>query len=374
MSDAPVADAAVADAWWLNLANITAIAEMPDGGQRNKLITETYYRLAVAIGALTDPTSANWFHFGVWASHSVGTIMRGEMLPSWLRRALVGNGDMLGGGKHRFALFEAMEEAAARVSGGLAAGNLKVFREMAPAGAAFVATQTGSDEVRATAAVRLREYVAGAQAVRGTNCFAQGFAALAVATTEPDADCRAQHVLGSALQLGAAEQSQLDPILGALMCSVPEEFIGSLERRLRVPMVRRVGRMIDRAWDEQVTERFMVLVLPFETLRLGHDVPPLAGADLVPTCTSVVRAPSLQQALETWDRTHGTGRGDAARDWSVLDDRMDWVSWFFRSRFRDARLQAAPFPASESAALRRLLGSETQSFQRVSGVRGRTSS
>ncbi len=374
MTDSPMTDSSAPDSWWLKPATIAAIAAMPDGGQRNKLITETYYRLAVAIGDVTDPTSANWFHFGVWASQSVGTIMRGEMLPAWLRRALVGNGDMLGGGEHRFALFDAMEEAAARVSGGLAAGNLKVFREMAPAGAAFVATRTGSDEARATAAVRLREYVAAAPSVRATNCFGAGFTALAAAATEADADCRAQHVLGSALQLGAAEQSQLDPILDSLMCSVPEEFIGSLERRFRIPMLRRMARVIDRAWDKEVTRRFMVLVLPFETLKLGHDVPPLPGSGLVPSCTSVVRAPSLRQALETWDRTKGTGRGDAARDWSVLDDRMDWVSWFFRSRFRDERLQVAPFRESEAAALRRLLGGETQSFQRVLGVRGRTSS
>lgn len=354
------------DPWLLDETSLATIAAMPDGGVRNRLITEAYYRLAVAIGEVTDPTSANWFHFGVWASHSVGTIMRGETLPSWLRRALLGNGDMLGDGKHRFALFEAMEEAAARVSDGLADGNLKVFREMAPAGSAFLVSRTGSEPDRAAAAARLAACVASAESVRGTNCFGTGFAALAAAASESDPDRKAQHVLGAALQLGAAEQSQLDPILAVLMCSVPEEFIGPLERRIRLRAVRRVARAIDRVWDQQVTERFMVLVLPHEKLRLGHDVPPLAGASLVPACTAVVQAPSLQQALATWDLTGGTGRGDAARDWSRLEDRMDWVSWFFRSRFRDERVQSAPFSTNEVTQLRRLLRGETQSFQRVS--------
>ena len=128
-----------ATGWPLDQDTIEVVAAMPPSAVRNRLVTQTYHQLALAIGALTGRPEANWFHFGTWASNTAGRIMTGATLPPIMRRVLVGKGDLLGDGKHHLAIVDRLEETGVIISDGLSMGNITVFAEIAPAGAAFVA-------------------------------------------------------------------------------------------------------------------------------------------------------------------------------------------------------------------------------------------
>ncbi len=341
------------DTWPIDQVTIAAIGAMEDRGLRNRLITQTYHRIATAMSATVGSPDANWYHFATWASFSVGQIMRGEILPPWVRKLLVGDGTMLGNGTRKAALLRELDQMAGSVAADLAEGNVSVFREMAPAGAAFVAAHGGRRDDRVRARAVLDEAIRASPPVRGKNCLAIGFDAFGAALGDIGENLRAQLVLAGSMALGAAEQARLDPVLTAVLSAAPDDVMRAFERRLRWPLLSEIGRMLDTWWDREMTRRFLVLEVPGERLRLGRDVPALAGEALIPVCVADVDCEQLQAMLDWWDRTGGTGIGDAALNWASLDDRMCWIGWLFRSRIRDGRLGDAPFDPAAVEALRR---------------------
>jgi hypothetical protein len=65
--------------------------------------------------------------------------------------------------------------------------------------------------------------------------------------------------------------------------------------------------------------------------------------DLVGT----VAAPTVS----LWDRTDGTGAPTGARDWAVLEERMNFIVNLFRSRQQDAALFDPPFSNAQLEVL-----------------------
>jgi hypothetical protein len=54
-------------------------------------------------------------------------------------------------------------------------------------------------------------------------------------------------------------------------------------------------------------------------------------------------AGTTASTFSRWDRTNGTGSPSGARDWAVLEDRMNFIVNLFRSRQQDAALFNPPF-------------------------------
>jgi hypothetical protein len=173
-------------------------------------------------------------------------------------------------------------------------------------------------------------------------------------------------VLAGSIDLGAEEQFRLDPFVRAVMSVGVNALIDPIGRFLaggpfsHVRLFDRLGRGVatgaDRAWDELMTRYFMVVDTPGQRLRLGRDVPPYPGQRLIGRPFEHPSEPELMEVFNAFDRTHGTGRGDASRDWADLGDRMDWICWFFLSRDRDPQLARSPFSRAVVRQLGEALG------------------
>ncbi len=126
----------------------------------------------------------------------------------------------------------------------------------------------------------------------------------------------------------------------------------------------------EQTWVRVLTRELLVLALPAETLRLGHDVPPIAAGEpyyppelrqfdpllnptidpgLVQEGTSY-DAPQqdddnarLQQIVNAFDRSSGFGQGTGARDWRRVVERINWATTMIRTRIQDPSLFWPPY-------------------------------
>ena len=94
----------------------------------------------------------------------------------------------------------------------------------------------------------------------------------------------------------------------------------------------------------------MQLATASETLDLRRDVPPLAARDVPPGARSLTGT-AAEADVAQWDRTGGTGTPSGARDWAVLEERMNFIVNLFRSRQHDASLFNPPFSDAQLAVL-----------------------
>ena len=345
---------------------VTAITALPPTLLRNHLVTQTYHQLATALQSLLGSGSANWFDFGSWASENVGAILSGETLPGPVRRLLLGSGDELGDGHHWSRLLEDLEATGADVATRLAAGNVLVFAEVAPAALAFLGAHgAGSVEDRTKATAELDRLVAAPPVVLGQRRLQIGFGAYAAAIEESDESRRAQLVLAGSLQMLAEEQFRLQPFISqALGAAVTVSFRALADRLVArglkwIPPVAWTARQgagaADHVWDAAMTRDFLVVNWPGERVHLGHDVAPLPERPLVPPALEQPWVPDLTAVFDEFDRTGGTGRHDASFDWADYGSRMDWLAWFFLSRSFDDRLMRSPFAPDQVETLRREL-------------------
>ncbi len=120
--------------------------------------------------------------------------------------------------------------------------------------------------------------------------------------------------------------------------------------------------MLEAVWSRVVTDQALIMALPTETLRLGHDVPPRYRQwpyfppdlrDLHEKIDSADddTAHALEEVarhVESLDRSAGDGQGSGARDWREWSERMNWVVALLRSRQQDETLLWRPYtPADE---------------------------
>jgi len=129
-------------------------------------------------------------------------------------------------------------------------------------------------------------------------------------------------------------------------------------------------------WVRLLTSELLVLAMPTETLRLGHDVPPVdAGKPYFPAeLFDLTRLPGdptklfpavpddrrvdtyvhafaqhardnedLFQTVMAFDRSRGEGFGTGARDWRRIVERMNWATTMLRTRIQEANLLWPPF-------------------------------
>jgi hypothetical protein len=90
----------------------------------------------------------------------------------------------------------------------------------------------------------------------------------------------------------------------------------------------------------------MTLALPGgEVIRLGEDLPRLHGGEAYPADLKSLSLPEVREFSRRLDRTPDSLQGSAAHDWTILEERMNYVVDFFRSRQQDRNLLSAPFEA-----------------------------
>lgn len=368
----------VAPGSYPSVADVNAIANMKDPVARNYAITQGYHDLSSALGDMLGKENANWSTFATWASKQAGTSIRQEDLPKFLMDAIKASGpvgqamskaddvlrklglpalpigDMVAGAS----------EALNNVSKAIADGNQFVFREVGSEFARFV--DTFKDDTHYDAA-KVDQYLA--QFPADKPLLKEAFGTYAKAMFEQDPNKKAELMLLANDKIGLHEQTQLQPYIEkALNTPIKDTFKNILNQSIdaaihalpfgakqAAELLKRTGA-IDAAVNPLVnslsdvfrqvsTEHMMKLAVPGGALKLGNDLPPPPGMekDLFPPDLRTIENPELKALLGQLDKSPNSLQGTAAKDWSHLDQRMNYIIDLFRSRQSDPHLFDQPF-------------------------------
>jgi hypothetical protein len=361
--------------------DVDAIAAIPDPVLRNLRITHCYHELARAVAQRVAP-GANWCTFATWASRQAGQTIRGE---DFARAAdsVFGTPEVRALLERAIALADRRVMASAvaplvtevrriidpaaalrRSAAAVAAGNLKVFHEIAREFARWLATAAAAGPPDQAATSAFCAALRPGEPPEGQRLLGEAFAAYGDACHAQEPDARAERLLLANLLVGFHEQTRLQPeIASALNAAIDEETRGRLLAlflpgpwlRVRASVARMIGRPLplDRAIDDLLaavrrelrlvlTHALMTLRVPGAVLRLGSDVPGGFPAEL-----RRVDHPSLRALLARVDPTPDSAVGSGARDWANLAQRMHFITDFFRTWHARAELFEAPFAPAQ---------------------------
>lgn len=347
------------------------VAACPDPVVRNLQITQSYHDLAVALDPFFGPRDLSWCVFATWASKQAGTFIRGEEVPEPLRRVLDRGGPwraMLPGWWLRSSpLLAYARMTVDDVSAHIAEGNRLVYARLAPLYASFLELLRDGRVVDKKA---WRGFRRGMEedATAGDE-LPRAFASYRRALDEPEPKLVAERILlGNAL-VGLHEQVRLQGAIEGSLTAPVRRAVTDKERRLgTLPVPDGVRRALaglsqrlfapairdfEEEWSRAATCVLMSLALPEGELRLGEDVPPLPDGGMFPEPLEEITLPELAGLIREFDRRPDSTRGSAARDWTVLADRMNYIVDLFRSRQVARHLLAAPFGPARAAEIRR---------------------
>jgi hypothetical protein len=344
------------------------IAGMADPVVRNLCITQRYHDFAVQLRDAGLNQDATWCAFAVWASKTAGASIRGELLPERASQVIKEN-DTTGEVMHKFNhgltgwvkvhfthdhIGRAIETITADVSKAIAEGNVLVFKELAPLFTALIdahrsaqplSRQKVGDALAPTLAAAeesgddMDPVVQAFGAYADALCGAPGSAAL-VLKANTLAVSHEQRRLQPAIEtaLNAAITDTIKKVIDEdVIRHVPGEA-----RHLLDALTEDVCNVLDTAWSIALTEVIMRLVTSNETFDLRADVPAMT-VGLFPPALADLDGTDAAAVVAQWDRTDGTGAPSGAHDWSVLEERMNFIVNLFRSRQRDAALFNPPF-------------------------------
>ena len=287
---------------------VERIVAIPDPVIRNLEITHCYSLLAAAMDE-----HANWCTYATWASRQAGRTIRGEDLLERLMAELGRDAELLHPvrslcrwllRRRRLRRLHTPFDAIALASDAVARGNLKVFEEI---GLVFARRLAGGEPPSDPPLLR------AAFARYGT------------------AAGREQVVLAN-LEIGLHEQTRLQPEI----CEAMEAAVAPRRRQrwLAFPLQRELTRLS----RELITESLMVLTLPGAVLALGRHLDRELTAPGDPELAALVdRYEPLPPALDDC----------GAKDWSVLDQRMHYISHLFRAYHDDGALASPPFTPAQ---------------------------
>ena len=350
---------------------------MTDPVLRNLWITQRYHELAVQLREAGAGKHATWCAFAVWASKSAGSTIRGEDLPVRVRTHLGGSETMAralhefnrGMEKHLLArlehghLFKAVNTVSSTVASTIADGNVLVFSELAPLFTAMVQAWTGPRPPDSAACGTTLAPALSDLSGKGVDT-----------TPLQEAFDLYWQALGQAQDIGPVmlaanvlavshEQTRLQPdITAALNAAIDVEFERVVDQEIgahvAIPGVQErlsdattgVSSVLERAWRTALTELIMQLVTADEVLDLRQDVPPLQGA-MFPGDLADLDGTPAAPAVARWDRTGGTGVPSRTHDWSVMEERMNYIVTLFRSRQLHPALFTAPFNVDQLTQL-----------------------
>jgi hypothetical protein len=312
---------------------VGAIAGLSDPVIRNLQITECYSRLASAVGV----DGANWCTFATWASRQAGRTIRGEDLLQALQLELGRDAELLHPLRSfwravlRRGLFDRTSrfgrivwslhtplDAFELASDAVARGNRKVFAEIGLAFARYLALD-------------FETFMAGLDDPE----LRQAFTHLEQGRTTGDADL----VVLANLEIGLHEQTRLQPEITEALDAAMAPERGMIKRILGWPLQRQLTRLS----HEAITRCLMVLALPTGTVFLGRNLE-------VAVVTS--HNPELEALLGRYEPVPPALDDCGARDWSVLDQRMHFISHLFRGYHARRELAAPPFTPAQVELLR----------------------
>jgi hypothetical protein len=311
-------------------------------GARNVEITRSYFEIGRRLRRRLGQANADWATSAAWASGAVGLIIRREETNTSrvLRIAKI-----LGG--------ELYDRVLLQVRRNLEEGNRQVYSEL---GLAFaeLAWQFGDrdhwtpkDErefLRSLPATRRSVPVEWQCCTDLAPAFRLYFEALRLRDDIPEERKRKSELVFAANVLATvSEQAGLQPFLNAAFERVAR-FVG--ERPIgRIPVVRGgvqvVGYSAQALGQRVVTEFGIKVPVGEHALAVGKSIRPHNGRLWAPDLTEL-REPPAQKAWRDYSRAGDDGRGSSADDWTVMRDRMNFITNFFRAWQQDPILQIAP--------------------------------
>lgn len=366
---------------------VDAVAGIADPVLRNLCITQAYADLGGRLQRLLGDGDATWCAFGVWASNTAGmSIRKEEVRPALVRlldeagghheaRAAVNHRlrDLCERGAARLLghsdLVHGFDAALAEVSGQIAAGNALVFSELSPLFVRFVsacehAPPTADDAERFLADIGVTGVDAQAPE---PGLLAGAFRHYHDAVLAGEPARRSQLVLAANLAAVLHEQQRLQEAIRAALDAGAHVLDAALDRividcsagdgrhhgvrRAAGQAMKHLEAEIDRIWEQVCTLLLMRLFTADEVLHLGEDLPPLPSGAHLPEHLAALDGPAAAMVARL-DRTGGTGRGSAARDWADLDERMNYIVNLFRSRQRHPPVRSQPFSPEQAASIR----------------------
>lgn len=370
-------------------ARVAAVVAMDDEPvRRNYEITQAYADISRAFRDELGLPEANWCTFATWASATAGDFIRADQVPQFLLGKLAD--DERFSARLAKALAERdhthpetspegvrrlVEQIAVDVALEIAAGNLKVFRELAPVFVEMIDLYRGGARPKlADVKGHLRGYLRkGPSTVDGQSRLLTAFELYAKAAATSDEDRRSQWTLHANALVGFHEQIRLQPAIeGGLMAPFEiavDEAIAivsqiGLVRPLRDRIHSVVRKIVDEHFQAEVhrlraiyrdvlTELFMTLAVPGRTIRLGADVKyPKGGLPEALKKESII-AHDLELALllEGYGALTNGEEDSGARDWTRITDRMHFIIDLFRANQRVGYLFDEPFSEKERERL-----------------------
>jgi len=359
-------------------ADVKAIANMQDPVARNLAITQGYHDLSNAMGDILGRENATWSTFATWASKQAGTSIRQEDLPKFFMDAIKGSGAV---GEKLSKMDDVLrklglpalplgdiaagaKDALDQVSQIIAEGNKAIFQEAGKEFSRFVDTFKDAPHYDQA---RVDQFLAEIPPEK--TLLREGFTAYAKAQFEQDPNTKAELMLLGNNKIVQHEQTSMNPsIERAMNAPVKDTFKKILDQTIDAgikalpfpleqgaKLLKKTG-LVDAATDALVdtlagafrrfsTEHVMKLAAPGGALKLGNDVPPPSAfeKDIFPPHLRTIENPELRTVLKEFDRTPDSLKGSAAKDWSKLDQRMNYIVDLFRSRQSDPHLFDPPF-------------------------------
>jgi hypothetical protein len=338
------------EAWWRGQIDEAVDDRSPV--LSNLRITLVHQQLSLALQRLIgDSSGANFHTWAVWGSKTAGRTIRQDDLPVPIRAiapagALAGAGAaaMLrerrvnwrrgAGAAGRHAVLVAggagLGAAGGRGVGRLAdraaqsifGGNATVLDDIGRQSARFLLA-TGSDEAFAAFVAQLRP---GPPEVGGQDLLRGAYRHYREAARTTDPDHRDELMLYANLLAILHEHHRLEPYIN-----------GSLPKPLR----------------RLVTARLLGFSIGHESMRVSENVAADHGV-VFPKTLATIEDRDLATLLDGpggLDRTPDSLQGSAARDWTSLSDRMNFICDLFRSRQLDPELFEPPYTEAQCAAI-----------------------
>lgn len=334
--------------WWTDQID-SAIAD-PDPAAVNARITLLHRELALALRRVTGADAGPTYHaWAVWASVKAGRVIRreegntvvaGAPLAGFATGCLTATSPLGGRGQH----------PGARITGAIGVGLLA-------AGVAWAGARRA--QLRSSSAILAGNVAVIDDVGRNSARFACMFARpedrtehtleefLAPLSSVPSAE-GGQGLLRDAYRLYFRAAGESDPclrdqamLLGNLSILLHEHW--RLQRFFTAaipPGTRRI-----------VTAHLLHYQVAGERLSVGRDVTPLAGLAVYPRTLTNIVLPELQEFLDRWDRMPNSPKGSAARDWSHIGDRMNYIVDLLRTRHHHPEMFEAPFDQTTQALI-----------------------
>ncbi len=364
----------------MNVPEIVGMDDRPI--LRNLRITHGYYLLSLELAQLLGSENANWCTFATWASKTAGGFVRREEVPSVFRPLLRSRASLAmqlaaridpKGNLEGEALpsdlrpLGVVDRITVDVSEQIAAGNLKVFEELAPLFSEFIRVFSTGRPSKAKLGRFLGGLRDGPSSADGQTVLAQAFSAYYRALVATDPNEKAQQMLLANALTGLHEQIRLQPFISGglrapvrrVVSDVADEVFSAWYMRAPRKVAGRVLRpFVDKGveefqeyWLMFLSDMLMTLDVPGERLRLGRDLPAPSGRPLFPSDLQEPNLVALQVVMDLFGALTDGSDNAGADDWSKLSDRMRYIIELFRSRQQVPSMMEPPFSPVQQRAM-----------------------